>query len=93
MYAAEEDGDTRVSNLPLQSLLELNDHNKLQDAGADHADDFSIQPLLDELGDRWQFRWIKERMKLMWPEINLAARYVTNANCTQRTLPRLRVFT
>jgi len=61
-------------------------------AGTEVEDALSIQPLLDELGDRWQYSWIKQRLRMMWPEINLAARHVTNTtSCNRSKRSRLRV--
>jgi len=89
LYAAEDDIAGIVGRPPLP-LVQLNPQNKQLDAVADDEGAFSLKLLLDEFGDRWQFSWIKERIQLMWPEINLAARHVTNATCTQ-PMPRLRV--
>jgi len=89
-YAEEADNKFFVT-LPLPPV-KFSHQDVEVDAFADHDDTFSVQPLLDELGDRWQFSWIKQRMKLMWREINLAGRYVTNMSCSQWTRSRLRVF-
>jgi len=75
---------------PSPPTLKFVPHTTLRDADVNDA--FSIQRLLDELGDRWQFSWIKQRLQMMWPEINVAARHVTNASCSSPSArPRLRV--
>ena len=86
--AAEDDNDGIIR--PPLPLIEFNYKNNV-DTFADDKDGFSLQPLLDEFGDRWQFQWIRQRMLLMWPEIKLAGRHVTNASCTDRMRSRLRV--
>ena len=91
----EEDYDKFFVTVPFLPPVDLSRQDAQVDVDtfANHSETFSMQPLLDELGERWQFSWIKQRMRLMWPEINLAARYVTNASCSQWMRPRLRVFT
>jgi len=87
-----ESEDDKFFSLPLLSPVNFSRQDAKVDALTNHNDTFSLQPLLDELGDRWQFSWIKQRMEIMWPEIHLAGRYVTNMSCSQWTGPRLRVF-
>ena len=89
---AEAEDEKLFVTLPLLHPVKFSHQDADEDAFPDHDDTLSVQPLLDEFGERWQFSWIKQRMKHMWPEINLAARYVTNASCSQWTRSRLRVF-
>ena len=88
-----EDDIVGVVGPPLLPPVQLSPQNKQRDTVADDEDAFSLRLLLDEFGDRWQFSWIKERIQLMWPEINVAARRVTNTSCNQRMPHRLRVCT
>lgn len=91
----DDDDDDNVGFAPtLLPPVQFYHQNKmLQKDITDHDDDaFSLQLLLDAFGERWQFAWIKQRIKLLWPEIQLAGRHVTNASCTQQMRHRLRVF-
>lgn len=88
MIAADENDNFIIPH----PTLEHNPQGKV-DAAVNDEDPFSIQLLLDELGDRWQFAWIKQRLQMMWPEINVAGRHVTNASCSRWTRSRLRVCT
>ena len=87
MHSTAEDDVSRPSLLPVKFSR--------QRATLDTEDSLSVQrqlqPLLDELGDRWQYSWIKQRVQLMWPEISLAARRLTNASCARRMQSRLKV--
>ena len=83
MYSTAEDDVSRPSLSPVKFSR--------QRATLDTEDSLSVQPLLDELGDRWQYSWIKQRVQLMWPEISLAARRLTNASCARRMQSRLKV--
>lgn len=89
-----KDDDIGVARTPLPSV-EFNsqdNNNSKVDAFTDHEDAFSIQHLMDEFGDRWQFSWIKRRIMRMWPEISRAGRHVTDARCSQWKRPRLRIM-
>lgn len=93
LLCTDTEDDKFFITVPLLSSVKFDHQDAEVTELTDHKDTFSVQPLLDELGERWQFSWIKQHMKLMWPEIELAGRYVTNTSCSQWTRPRLRVFT